>query len=184
MIVAVADHTVYTEQDSIDRDVFIKSSLAWPVSGLHPFHAVVMLNQHNTVCYAAINVPDNNIRAGTVIVDERGRLTNEQITINIYAQLEPLLCRRQEHINFHHQLYSYQFHIITNKTVSSPVTKRKQDGSCNCSIKRELVIDQELMDMVSLEYGIPLSGTHQEKLATLVSSSSIERLRKVMRFGN
>ena len=167
MIVAIADRIVYTEQDSIDRDVFIRSSLAWPVSGLHPFHAVVILDQRDTVCYVAINVPDNNIRAGTVIVDERVRLTNEQITINIYAQLEPLLCRRQEHINFHHQLYSYQFHITTDKPLSSPVTRQKQDGGCDCSIKRELVIDQELMDMVSLEYGIPLSGTHQEKLATL-----------------
>ena len=87
MIVAIADRIVYTEQDSIDRDVFIRSSLAWPVSGLHPFHAVVILDQRDTVCYVAINVPDNNIRAGTVIVDERVRLANEQITINIYAQL-------------------------------------------------------------------------------------------------
>lgn len=167
MIVAIADRTIYKEHDRINRDVFINSSLAWPVTGQHPFHAVVMLDENNSVCYAVINVPDNNIKAGTVIVDERGRLTDEEITINIYAQLEPLLCCRQERLNFHHRLYSYQFYITSDDAPRPSTSKQKQDGSCNCSIKRQLAADQELMDMVAFEYNIQLNGSHQEKLATL-----------------
>lgn len=166
MIVIGPSTTTYGVNETIDREEFIRSELAWPVSGLHPFHAVVMKDQNNQVCYAAVNIPDNLIKAGTVIIDRRYLLKDGPVVVNIYAQLEPLMCWRQETIDFHSQLYSYRIMIKTSGKVGKN-PREHRDGTCNCSIKRQMVADKDMMAMVAVEYGLNLTGSHQERLAQL-----------------